>query len=100
MRNCPVTGVQTRPLPISHTGDTVGTPIGGTDQPPGTIVNIRVDGCKDRKSVAYGESIERVEIRGSREGRRNRRRLKANQTVKQVRVDIKSNIITNRKHMM
>src|SRR5262249_42824213 len=37
-----------------------------------------------------------INIIGSREGSRNRRRLKANQTGKKFRVGIKSNISTNR----
>src|SRR5207244_3433397 len=41
-------------------------------------------------------TIQRINIIGSREGSRNRRRLKANQTGKKFRVGIKSNIITNR----
>src|SRR5205085_2733246 len=38
---------------------------------------------------------QRINIIGSREGSRNRRRLKANQTGKKFRVGIKSNISTN-----
>src|SRR5262249_12244361 len=41
-------------------------------------------------------TIQRINIIGSREGSRNRRRLKANQTGKKFRVGIKSNISTNR----
>src|SRR5699024_11754725 len=37
-------------------------------------------------------TIQRINIIGSREGSRNRRRLKANQTGKKFRVGIKSNI--------
>src|SRR5207237_4380431 len=37
---------------------------------------------------------------GSREGSRNRRRLKANQTGKKFRVGIKSNISTNRNNLI
>src|SRR5437868_14182708 len=40
-------------------------------------------------------TIQRINIIGSREGSRNRRRLKANQTGKKFRVGIKSNISTN-----
>src|SRR5207245_865423 len=40
-------------------------------------------------------TIQRINIIGSREGSRNRRRLKANQTGKKFRVGIKSNINTN-----
>src|SRR5438876_259473 len=40
-------------------------------------------------------TIQRINIIGSREGSRNRRRLKANQTGKKLRVGIKSNIRTN-----
>src|SRR5947208_1898126 len=39
-------------------------------------------------------------IIGSREGSRNRRRLKANQTGKKFRVGIKSNISTNRNNLI
>src|SRR5262245_50399329 len=39
---------------------------------------------------------KKIKIIGSREGSRNRRRLKANQPAKKFRVDIKSNISTNR----
>src|SRR5690554_7748009 len=42
-------------------------------------------------------TIQRINIIGSREGSRNRRRLKANQTGKKFRVGIKSNISTKRK---
>src|SRR5215510_16386609 len=41
-------------------------------------------------------AIQRINIKGSREGSRKRRRLKANQTGKKYRVVIKSNISTNR----
>src|SRR5690606_37926993 len=41
-------------------------------------------------------TIQRIKIIGSREGSRNRRILKANQTGKKFRVGIKSNISTNR----
>src|SRR5205814_128561 len=44
-------------------------------------------------------TIQRINIIGSREGSRNRRRLKANQTGKKFRVGIKSNISTNRNSM-
>src|SRR5258708_5287869 len=40
-------------------------------------------------------TIQRINIIGSREGSRNRRRLKANQTGKKFRVGIKSNISTS-----
>src|SRR5207245_972245 len=40
-------------------------------------------------------TIQRINIIGSREGSRNRRRLKANQTGKKIRIDSKSNIRTN-----
>src|SRR3989441_635338 len=42
-------------------------------------------------------TIQRINIIGSREGSRNRRRLKANQTGKKFRVGIKSNKSTERK---
>src|SRR5438270_4642836 len=45
-------------------------------------------------------TIQRINIRGSREGSRNRRRLKANQTGKKFRVGIKSNISTNRNNLI
>src|SRR5439155_6377620 len=41
-----------------------------------------------------------LNIIGSREGSRNRRRLKANQTGKKFRVGIKSNISTNRNNLI
>src|SRR5699024_11848801 len=41
-------------------------------------------------------TIQRINMIGSREGSRKRRRHKANQTGKKFRVDIKSNISTNR----
>src|SRR5699024_3301661 len=41
-------------------------------------------------------TIQRINIIGSREGSRNRRRLKANQTGKKFRFGIKSNISTKR----
>src|SRR5205814_1917754 len=43
---------------------------------------------------------QRINIIGSREGSRNRRRLKANQTGKKFRVGIKSNISTNRNNLI
>src|SRR5437879_796423 len=45
-------------------------------------------------------TIQRINIIGSREGSRNRRRLKANQTSKKFRVGIKSNISTNRNNLI
>src|SRR5207249_4022268 len=44
--------------------------------------------------------FQRINIIGSREGSRNRRRLKANQTGKKFRVGIKSNISTNRNNLI
>src|SRR5258707_1314648 len=44
-------------------------------------------------------TIQRINIIRSREGSRNRRRLKANQTGKKFRAGIKSNISTNRKKL-
>src|SRR3546814_1857459 len=41
-------------------------------------------------------TIQRINIIGSREGSRNRRRIKANQTGNKFRDEIKSNINTNR----
>src|SRR5207302_11406019 len=45
-------------------------------------------------------TIQRINIISSREGSRNRRRLKANQTGKKLRVGIKSNISTNRNNLI
>src|SRR5437016_11949035 len=45
-------------------------------------------------------TIQRINIIGSREGSRNRRRLKANQRGKKFRVGIKSNISTNRNNLI
>src|SRR2546430_2266771 len=45
-------------------------------------------------------TIQRINIIGSREGTRNRTRLKANQTVKKFRVGIKSNLSTNRNNLI
>src|SRR5699024_11974053 len=45
-------------------------------------------------------TIQRINIIGSREGSRNRRRLKANQTGKKFRVGIKSNISTYRNNLI
>src|SRR5579872_7537669 len=45
-------------------------------------------------------TIQTINIIGSREGSRNRRRLKANQTGKKFRVGIKSNISTNRNNLI
>src|SRR2546429_7438839 len=45
-------------------------------------------------------TIQRITIIGSREGSRNRRRLKANQTGKKFRVGIKSNISTTRNNLI
>src|SRR5499425_3566734 len=45
-------------------------------------------------------TIQRINIIGSREGSRNRRRIKANQTGKKLRVGIKSNISTNRNNLI
>src|SRR5215213_10135358 len=45
-------------------------------------------------------TIQRINIIGSREGSRNRRRLKANQTGKKFRVGIKSNISTTRNNLI
>src|SRR3546814_12572499 len=45
-------------------------------------------------------TIQRINIIGSREGSRNRRRLKANQTGKKFRVGIKRNNSTNRNNLI
>src|SRR5262249_41248269 len=44
-------------------------------------------------------TIQRINIIGSREGSRNRRRLKANQTSKKFRVGIKINIRNNKNNL-
>src|SRR5690625_7508295 len=44
-------------------------------------------------------TIQRINIIGSREGRWNRRRLKANQTRQKARVGIKSTISTTRNNL-
>src|SRR5437773_2080251 len=44
-------------------------------------------------------TIQRINIIGRREGKRNRTRLKATQTSKKFRVGIKSNICTNRNNL-
>src|SRR5699024_12248878 len=43
---------------------------------------------------------QKINLTGSREGSRNRRSLKANQTGKKFRVGIKSNICTNRNNLI
>src|SRR5258705_463234 len=53
-----------------------------------------------RDAVQPDIEAERINIIGSREGSRNRRRLKANQTGKKFRVGIKSNISTNRNNLI
>src|SRR5699024_6820164 len=45
-------------------------------------------------------TIQRINIIGSREGSRNRRRLKANQTDKKLSVGINSNISTNSNNLI
>src|SRR5690554_377522 len=45
-------------------------------------------------------TIQRINIIGSREGSRNRRRLRANQTDIKFRVSIKSNISTDRNNLI
>src|SRR5699024_11616922 len=45
-------------------------------------------------------TIQRINIIGSREGSRNRRRIKEKQTGKKYRVGIKSNISTNRNNLI
>src|SRR5260370_15164030 len=45
-------------------------------------------------------TIQRINIIGSREGSRNRRTLKANQTRTKLKVIIKSNISTNRNNLI
>src|SRR4051794_24144543 len=51
-------------------------------------------------TLAFSTSQRLRNIIGSREGSRNRRRLKANQTGKKFRVGIKSNISTNRNNLI
>src|SRR2546430_2722883 len=46
------------------------------------------------------KNIQRINLIGSREGSRNRRRLKAHQTGKKFRVGIKSNISTNSNNLI
>src|SRR2546430_4212921 len=46
------------------------------------------------------KNIQRIKIIGSRDGSRNRRRLRANPTGKKFRVGIKSNISTNRNNLI
>src|SRR5207248_2580738 len=45
-------------------------------------------------------TIQRINIIGSRESNRKRRRIKANQTSKKFRIGIKSNISTNRNKLI
>src|SRR5262249_29253600 len=45
-------------------------------------------------------TIQRIKIKGSREGIRSRRRIKANETDTKFRVDIKGNISTNRNNLI
>src|SRR6266566_6353768 len=54
----------------------------------------------DGRITTIMATIQRINIIGSREGSRNRRRLKANQTGKKFRVGIKSNISTNRNNLI
>src|SRR5437016_2699279 len=55
---------------------------------------------RDENAHTIMATIQRINIIGSREGSRNRRRLKANQTGKKFRVGIKSNISTNRNNLI
>src|SRR5262245_20369712 len=59
---------------------------------------LRDENAHNDKSV-HGV-LNPINIIGSREGSRNRRRLKANQTGKKFRVGIKSNISTNRNNLI
>src|SRR5699024_12395291 len=54
----------------------------------------------DGSRTAIQATIQRINSRGSREGSQNRRRLKAKQTGKKIRVGIKSNISTNRNNLI
>src|SRR5437667_11161367 len=51
-------------------------------------------------TLSLHDALPILNIIGSREGSRNRRRLKANQTGKKFRVGIKSNISTNRNNLI
>src|SRR5690554_1594347 len=81
----------------------------GVPKPPETY-DILLNNL-DRKSTRLNSSHVRISyavfclkkkinIIGSRDGSRNLRRLKANQTVKKFRVGIKSNISTNRNNLI
>src|SRR2546429_75276 len=59
-----------------------------------------VGAAVDYSRATIMATIQRINIIGSREGSRNRRRLKANQTGKKCRVGIKSNISTNRNNLI
>src|SRR5580658_5918585 len=70
------------------------------------IIDRRTGTDFNSHTVLYGllttimATIQRIKIIGSREGSRNRRRLKGNQTGKKFRVGIKSNISTNRNNLI
>src|SRR5206468_5446979 len=55
---------------------------------------------KQKTAYDIGLGIPAEPLFRSREGSRNRRRLKANQTGKKFRVGIKSNISTNRNNLI
>src|SRR5438105_11951251 len=67
-------------------------------QPTGKEVNSHT--VLDGIITTIMATIQRINIIVSREGSRNRRRLKANQTGKKFRVGIKSNISTNRNNLI
>src|SRR5258705_443383 len=54
---------------------------------------------KKKKKTTIMATIQRINIIGSREGSRNRRRIIANEKGQKFRVVIKSNISTNRNNL-
>src|SRR5207244_4267377 len=56
------------------------------------------EGSRNRRRIKANK--QRIKIIGSQEGSRNQKRLKANQTGKKFRVSIKSNISTNRNNLI
>src|SRR6266566_4184336 len=68
---------------------------------PNHETNINIIARRTGKDVNSHTVLDGIiTIIGSREGSRNRRRLKANQTGKKFRVGIKSNISTNRNNLI
>src|SRR5476649_383115 len=82
------------------------TQVAGDQETNLNIIASRTGKDVNRQTVLDGiitttmATIQRIKIIGSREASRNRRRLKANQTGKKFRVGIKSNISTNRNHLI